>query len=469
MRSIEKQVSGIKKILDIWFLIALMLGTILFVFIVTTRLSHANEIEGLLNKLVEKGILTPAEAQAVLVETREEERKKIAEVKHDILPEWVQKTKVTGDFRLREAYNDTDGKDPRWRTRLRLRLGAEFKVNDQFKVGAGIASGTWTGAAGATGPEIDNQRSTNSTMEGLFSHKPITLDVAYGQYTPTNWLTVMGGKFRNPLFLIGGDDLVWDPDITPEGGAAQFNYKFCDQFGLFMNAGFFILDEFNDSVPSQHSTSGKDPSMVIVQPGFEWKIKNADYADIANLKAAVAWYEYNHVKGQHFQFASAKSGTGKTNTLDANGNFVYEYNSWQPTVQLGFMPQDFVVPYLGVFGQYVYNPDPSKDNTGWQLGGLFGAEKVQEKGQWQGRFMYRFIERDASPDFLPDDDFYSGFTNAKGWKEVFTYGIGKNTNISLTGFQTGMIRTIGTGKSSKTTLLGGLNEKVFFMDWNLAF
>ncbi len=99
-----------KSILDMWFLIAIMISTILFVFIVTTRLSHANEIETLLNKLVEKGVLTGAEAQQVLVETREEERKKIAQVKHDILPEWIQKTKLTGDFRLREQYEDRQTK-----------------------------------------------------------------------------------------------------------------------------------------------------------------------------------------------------------------------------------------------------------------------------------------------------------------------------------------------------------------------
>jgi hypothetical protein len=483
MFRIEKDKTLTKGILDLWFLIALMFGTILFVFIVTTRLSHASEIETLCNKLVEKGILTSAEAQAIVVETREEERKKIAQVKEDILPEWIQKTRLYGDFRLREAYEDTTGKDERWRTRLRLRLNAEFTVNDQFKVGAGLASGTWTGQAGvvsgASKMEFDNSRSNNETLNGVFSKSPITLNTAYFKYTPTNWLTAWGGKFYNPIWTVSGDDLVWDPDITPEGLAAQFNKNLSDQFGLFTNIGFFILDEFNDS-KGPYSTSGQDPYMFVFQPGFEWKIKNAEYADIANIKAALAYYSYNHVKGEHFVNASVKSyGVAPypaTNTVDANGNFVYNYDAFQPTIQAGYMPQGLSIPYInlpisyiGAFGQFVYNPDPKKENKGWQAGGIVGAEKVVEKGQWQAKFLYRVIQRDAILDVLPDDDFFSGYTNVRGWKEQLTYGIYKNVNISLTGYQTGTLRAIPKTGSVQKAVAGNLLNRTFFLDLNLAF
>ncbi len=101
---------------------------------------------------------------------------------------------------------------------------------DKFKVGFGIASG-----------DKNDARSTNQTLRDFFNDKSIWIDYAYGQYTPFKWLTLAGGKFKNPLF--SPDDLIWDTDITPEGGAAQFNYNVCDSLGLFTNVGFFILDE----------------------------------------------------------------------------------------------------------------------------------------------------------------------------------------------------------------------------------
>jgi hypothetical protein len=459
-----------KSILDIWFLIAIMLSTIIFVFIVTTRLSHANEIETLLNKLVEKGVLTGAEAQQVLVETREEERKKIAQVKHDILPEWIQKTKFQGDFRLREQYEKRDAtNEARWRTRFRLRFGFETKVNDKFLVGFGLASGS------------SDPRSTNQTFQDTFSHKGVTIDYAFAQYTPTNWLTLIGGKFKNPLFNFGSDDVVWDGDINPEGGAAKFNYKLCDQFSLFTNAGFFVIDENDPNASSFDPKTGapvkdamghKNPLMWVIQPGFEWKIKDVDYKDIANLKTAVAYYGYNGVKG------AVLDNTSGTNTLIKNsspyvktGVLKYNYSAVSPNFLLGFAPPNFLVPYLGVFGQYIYNPDPSENNKGWLAGLMFGDEKVKEKGQWQARYMYRRIETDAIPDILPDSDFFGGSTNVKGHKEVFEYGIAKNTSLSATAFQSGIIKkltnktTSGSGKNYN----GTENENLLQLDFNLKF
>ena len=440
MRSIEKETTGTKSILDMWFLIAIMIGAILFVFIATPRLSHANEIETLLNKLVEKGVLTGAEAQAVLVETREEERKKIAQVKHDILPEWIQKTKLTGDFRLREQYEDRSDKDERWRTRYRFRLGLETQVADKFKVGFGLASG-----------DKNDARSTNQTLGDFFNDNSIWIDYAYGQYTPFKWLTLTGGKFKNPLF--SPDDLIWDTDITPEGGAAQFSYNVCDNLGLFTNVGFFILDERQPSSPRLNpTTQGQDPLMYVVQPGFEWKFRDSELKDIAKLKAAVAYYGFSHIKHN-----TIEGGSG-TNTLE-NKVLKYDYNAFNTNFQLGFMPQDFIVPYLGVLGEFVYNPDPSKGNTGWLLGGVFGAEKVSEKGQWQFKYMYRKLGRDAVLDCLPDSDFYGGATDVRGHEGIFEYGIYKNVSVSLDYYNN---RRLHEQEKNK-------NEHLLQLDWNLKF
>ncbi|HPD60916.1 MAG TPA: putative porin [Thermodesulfobacteriota bacterium] len=434
MRSFEKRVKGIKDILNIWFLIAIMVATIFFVLVATTRLSHANEVEKLLDKLVEKKVLTPAEAQQVLVETREEERKKIAQQKHDILPEWIQKTKLTGDFRLREQYEKRDSIEERWRTRIRLRLGVESQVADKFKVGFGLATG-------GTDP-----RSTNQTLGDTFEGKNVNWDFAYGQYTPFKWLTLVGGKFKNPLFSPA--DLIWDTDINPEGGYAQFNYNVLDYLGLFANVGVFVLDErHNETKPP--AKNRQDPFMYVFQPGFEWKIQDPDLKDLAKLKASVAYYGFSQVKDNVLDHSS------KTNTL-FNKGLKYDYDVFVTDAQLGFMPQGFIVPYLGVFGQFVYNPDPPKGNTGWLLGGMFGAEKVSEKGQWQVKYNYRRLGRDAVLDTFPDSDFFGGATDVRGHEGIFEYGIYKNISVTLDYYNT-------------QKLHGPKHEDLFQLDWNLKF
>ena len=68
---------------------------------VGVSISQAGEIDLLLQKLVEKGVLTGAEAQQVKTETQEQVKKEIAQGKFSSLPAWVMNTKLKGDVRLR--------------------------------------------------------------------------------------------------------------------------------------------------------------------------------------------------------------------------------------------------------------------------------------------------------------------------------------------------------------------------------
>jgi hypothetical protein len=120
------------------------------------------------------------------------------------------------------------------------------------------------------------------------------------------------------------------------------------------------------------------------------------------------------------------------------------------------MPEGFIVPYLGVFGEFVYNPDPEKGNTGWLLGGKFGVEKVQEKGHWQLTYMYRRLGRDAVLDCLPDSDFFGGATDVRGHEGIFEYGICKNVSVSLDYY-------------NSKQLHGAEIENLLQLDWNLKF
>lgn len=383
--------------------------------------SPAGEVDILIEKLVEKGVLTPGEGQQILTETKEEVRKQLAKGESDLLPKWVQNVKFKGDLRLRYQWQDKEGSTDRHRGRVRFRFGAETKVLDTLKVGFRLASG-------GTDP-----RSTNQTFQDSFSSKGINLDQAYALWEPTGWVSLVGGKFKNPLWK--PSDLIWDGDINPEGGAAMFQYNASEQMGLFANVGFFILDETK--------SSGDDPLMWVVQPGFDWKIN-----DVASFKGAVSYYAFSNVEGHELDHS------GDTNTRLPGGGLAYDFDSIVLSAELGMKPG--FVKYASIFGDYVNNTDPSDEEDAWLIGFKFGDQKVKEKGQWQVKYGYRRVERDSILDILTDSDFFSGKTNVKGHEGIIEYGLAKNISLGLDYYHT-------------EELHGSTEEDLIQLDWKVKF
>ena len=378
----------------------------------------ASEVDILVQKLVDKGILTPGEAQQIVTETKEDVRLELAKGNSDSVPKWVQNTKLKGDLRLRYQWQKQDTgtaakADDRQRGRIRYRLGIESKVNDQIKVGAGIATGS------------GDPRSTNVTMANAFEHPSIRLDYAYAEYQPYSWLTLSGGQIKNPLWMT--DDLLWDSDINPQGVAAKFNWPAHPGFNLFTNGGFFILDEA--------SGYNADPVMWSIQPGFDWKA-----TDKVGIKASFNYYGFNGLKGKLLDYRSNPA----TNTVaaDPRGGYLYNYDSYGATAEMGFKEPlgtagiFSLLPYIGAFGDYIYNPDPSEDRDGWLIGAKIGHKKVGKAKEWQAIYSYRKLQRDAWLDVFPDSDFYGGATDVKGSEVAFQYGLMDNVIFAMDYYNT---------------------------------
>lgn len=362
--------------------------------------AKAVEVDILVDKLVEKGILSPVEAQIILDETKQQVAKEIAQGKNSSLPAWVQSLKLKGDFRLRYQYDDKDldSASGRNRGRIRYRLGIESKVNDKLKVAAGLASG-------GTDP-----RSTNQTFQDTFSTKGINLDYAYAEYAARPWLTLLGGKMPRKGILWEPTDLLWDGDITPEGGAILLS-KSVNGVDFFTNLGLFQIDE--------SSSKSDEPYMGYIQPGVKLKLgKNV------TLKGAVTGYL---VQTAEYDIDNSAG----TNTLNGS-NHKYDYDAVSPAFELAVKePLGGIVPYFSLFGEYVNAFDPSDDNNGFAAGIKLGEQKVKDKGQWQAKYIYRHLERDAWFDALPDSDAYDGDTNVKGHELALDYGLSKNVTFGL--------------------------------------
>jgi polyhydroxyalkanoate synthesis regulator phasin len=407
------------------FLTAVVIGGFISLA-VGMHLSYASEIDNLLEKLVEKGVLNASEAQEIRTATNEEmakaEQQKQEDYKKlakDNMPDWVKKTKLTGDSRLRYEYKQTKPNPVETnRGRFRLRVTVENQVNEKIKAGFTLATGIYDNSTNAGA----STRSNNQTFAGVFNKKPVIIDKAYMLWQPKNWVSIIGGKFANPIWE--PMDFIWDPDITPEGASAMFKGSMDSQANWFANAGFFVLD---------NSTSHKtNPFLYYIQSGFQLQPKQN-----VSVKVGMAYYGYEHVKGN-----AKLQGSTSTNTF-VGGNYAYNYNTLDLAWDVGLdNPFDILginlapIKYLGLFGAFSYNVDVTDNANAWIAGTKFGARSVAKFGDSQLRYAYKTMEKDAILDVLPNDDFYGGKTNARGNEYFFEFGLAKGTSLLLSYYHT---------------------------------
>jgi len=431
----------------------LMLALSVMGIIALSVRSYAGEVEILVQKLVDKGILTAGEGAQVLAETKEEVRKEVAQGKAANIPQWVQDIKFKGDFRNRYQWDKTksatSAATERNRDRIRLRLGAETRLIEDFRVGLGIATGT-----------TSDPKSTNITLGDGFSFKNIILDYGYGQYIP-RWTvpvdtTFTAGKFKNPFWE--PINALVDGDINPEGVAIQLSYNINPNANVFLNYGFLYL---GDTFPRT-----KDPLENVIQPGFNWKVM-----DNVNVKSAVDFW-LAEVKGMQQITNSPGSNTlgrlSDQNRQTSSIVYLNDYNTVIPKLEVGFAEPFFGFnpgfPYFGLFGEYMDNMSANTKGTGWIAGFKLGSEKVADKNQWQLSYDHRMIEKDAFLDMYPDSDFYGGKTNAGGDHVAFNYGLSKNSWLTLSYFNTrNLTRLTNSSESSR------LPVQTIQADWNIKF
>ncbi len=417
-----------KKILNITLALLLTAGSPVLSF------ADVSQVDKLINKLVEKGILNKEEAMDLKQEIAADEKIAQEEAVKQGLPDWVKNAKLSGDFRLRHEYTRSNSNDvDRSRGRIRYRLGVETNVNDQTKVAAGLASnGSGTGTTGGN-------RSTNTTFSNTFDKTPVVLDYAYAEFTPYNWLKLTGGKMKIPFWEPG--DLLWDTDITPEGGALAWNWQLNNSLKLFTNVDAFVLDE--------QSTAGSDPEsdpfMLILQPGFEWKPNsNVDY------KFAFGYNSFDNGAKQTLD------NRGSTNTV-TGGRYDFTYNTIFLGHELGLnKPFGLPIARLAAIGEFIHNPDPDDNNNGWLAGVYFGDKKVAGPNQWKMSWTYRSLGKDAWLDALPDSDFYGGNTDVRGLEGILEYGLAKNVWLALDYYRT---ERITANKAIESILQTDLNFK----------
>lgn len=420
-----------KKIYPAFFLIFSLFANIAF----------CGEIDGLLDKLVEKNILQGWEAQEIRINTQEEVKKEISEGSHKTLPLWVQSLYLGGDIRLRyqESKNDKSNYE-RQRGRYRVRFFASTKVNEQVLAGFGFASG-----------ENSDPRSTNQTFKDNFGKKGLYIDYVYAEYYPYSWLSLSGGRNKNPLWL--SNDMIWDSDINPEGANFKTEAAISSLLKIQSIGGFFLLNE--------SSSAPNDPYARYFQQFFY--LRNSD--STLHLKGAFTYYDFKYITGKTVlnYRPSVTEGYLNSNTLKS-GKYKYFYKPVSADAEISyFISEPIGIPFtdrnisnIAVFGNYLKNTAISKGSKGRIYGFRFGQDRVDDAGQFQFSFSQRRLEKDSWLDTYPDSDFYGGSTGVKGREYILTIGLLRNFSVILDYYETYEI-----GSSKK--------EKLFQSDINFKF
>jgi hypothetical protein len=314
---------------------------------------------------------------------------------------WVDRTDFKGDMRYRHESLYTEGNKDRNRHRVRIRAGFDANVNETVKVGFQIASGS--------GDPV----STNQSFDGGFSSKSIVIDLAYFVWRPHNFsgVKIIGGKMKNPFYLAGKSELVWDADIRPEGGL--FNYSRGNgDWDFFANLGGFWLEE---------RSGGDDTGLLGAQAGFKRS------CDAWHFLVGGSYYDYTNIKHQAPLFDAADPFG---NSVDAAGNYKYDYDVFESFAEFGTKISN--VP-VSVYGNYAQNlASKAEENQGWMVGTTIG--KTKDPHSWSVRYVYREIEADALPGIFTDSDFIGGGTDGNGHELGFDYQIADNWKLSTTFF-----------------------------------
>ncbi len=417
----------------------------------------------------EDTVRVPYVPETVKDEMREEIKKEVlAQAKQErwgmpgTLPEWIERIKWEGDMRLRgqaDRFADDNARntyidfanvngrggignvsDPflntteeRERLRVRLRLGLQAQLSEQ-----------WKGAARITTGNTADPVSTNQTLGNTARPYNLVLDRLYLNYVPHKNVSLWGGRIPNPWF---GTDLVWDNDLNFEGLAAQFKTALPRAAAIkpFATAGVFPLQEFE--------RTSKDKWLFGGQAGIVWELRQN-----SEFKLGVGYYDYENIEGvrnaldSNLEDTRAPQSLQKGNTLfdirnddDLDSNLFalasdYDEVNVTTSVDLGYFDPTRVV----LSADYVKNvgydrqeilartgADIEERNEGYQLKLLVGKPETKKRGDWHVVGGYKHLERDAVLDAFTDSDFHLGGTDAEGWLLGGSYGLAENTWLSL--------------------------------------
>jgi Putative porin len=353
------------------------------------------------------------------------------------LPEWVKMVTLFGDVRVRNESFFQDGTNDRIRQRFRLRFGAKVKPTDEMELGFKLASG-----------DPDDPISNNVTFSGDFTFKDINIANAYIKLTPYKsinlerpWVTLMGGKFDQPMYVPPSPNmLVWDKDLTPEGffeSLKVVDAKDGMLRGVALNLGQWIFQE--NSNTGEAAIYGFQGVGNLAFGNVQWNIGVADYEFVDPSSIAVDRNTNSQLKITNT--VTLSDGTVVGGRLvspgeDEEGNpiDIVKLNNGFNVLDIGtdlVIPTGFPALPLRPFGNFANNTKASNKDNGYQGGLMIGNNK--DACDYFFTYAYEYLETDAVISAFSDSDFgRDGGTNTKAHILQAGYVVWKNLSLLST-------------------------------------
>jgi hypothetical protein len=151
--------------------------------------------------------------------------------------------------------------------------------------------------------------STNQTLGDAFATKPLWLDIAYVDWHPdfAKGLHLIGGKMKNVFFRVEKTELLWDPDIRPEGVALTYNNRF-GALEPFFNSSVYWVEVRNDDTNSLllGAQAGLKASFLGEKLTF---LAGAGYHDFTAIKGYPPYYDLDDGHGNSLDEITDDNGT----------------------------------------------------------------------------------------------------------------------------------------------------------------
>ena len=289
---------------------------------------------------------------------------------------------LSGDARLRyESIEIEPGTDVD-RERYRARLALDTALSESLHFNVRLATGT--------GDPV----STNLNFGESVSIDEIRLDRAWVDWRVNDTARVHAGRMKNPLHRPGQTSLSWDSDLNPEGLAVAFE----------QDAGYVTAAVF------QVADQGEDHSRLFaLQAGSAW-----DMGRGGTLSAGAGYFDYTNTRGHRPFYKGVPAG----NTVDAAGNYVYDYDVVE--LYIGYEFHAAGVP-VELFGDWVRNLDPGRENRAFAVG--VNAGSTDERGGVAGSWAWHDTGADALIGTFTDSDLAGGNTDSRGHLLTLEYAV----------------------------------------------
>lgn len=346
--------------------------------------------------------------------------------------------------------------------RLRARFGLKAQLAENWVAGIRVATGS-----------NNNPVSTTQNLGGGFGKKDIWLDQGYVTWTPSERLTLTGGRIANPFM---STDILYSHDLNFDGVAALFDQPLGRDLSLFGTVGAFPVQYSDDSATSNglDKEDSDNKWLYGAQLGAKWALNDSN-----RLKGAMAYYRFDDIAGERSSPCAPWDGQPGCDsdesrpTFMQKGNTVFLLRDITPnpanpaaTPQPQFvgiasefelldlnlvwdadLPHDFKLRSQANYihnlaydegdmrkrsaGQLANNVDENGNlksgGDAWMLQFTLGnALDMRKAGDWNLFAGYKRIEPDALPDGFNDSSFHLGGTNAKGYFLGGNYGLADN-------------------------------------------